>query len=706
MPTHPGEPGTLSDPAFVGDAPVRGQPGDSFVQDSPRGNWPPMVRLSEEAKLRLKDFLSTEIRRARHERQDLVSDWTNWQADYWAQPAQDQKDFPFTKAANIVVPLTAIAVEAVHARLMNTVFGAEPLWSIRPQNEQWVEHAKPAENFLESERKNSSALDVYDFAQDSLMELVKLGTAIGKSGYTRDIRKSGRHTPTDPGEGNGMQVDDFWHERHNGATLDYVPVANFLMRLHENDPQEATWVGEEHRFTWSQMKRMAQSGRLLASGVENVKQHWIREHEESKSGGSAGQDYEEDLDEQLHLDPHWATMFDVQEIWLSFDVDGDGYDEEIVVDYSYEADEILSIRFNWYDDLHRPYRITQYVRVEGRWAGIGIAKQNEQFQEEVTTVHRQRLDNATLANMRMIAIKKNSGYGPDEPVFPGKMWFLDNPQEDIQPLEMSEIYQSAIINEQELVRYSEKRTGVNEVLLGMQPQGTPGTATGDLARIQEGNKRFDLVLKNVRNWLGQLGQDVLSNYQQFGAQRRHFLVEDPRDAQLVEQIFQMPSSLVADGAIVELSATDSQTNKQVEQQQWMSLFQTLQQYYSVVFENSQILAQVTGNPQLVAQTAQRALRAADEAMRRLLQTFDVADAERLLFLNEQEGRQGGPAAPQGGPPRVPQSGPNGRTGRAVRGAGQEAGLGGVAELLEGLRGRGNGRNDLGQLGARGTPRTG
>lgn len=683
-------PAGIQDPAWRGDAPVPSGPPEGS-DDSPRANWPRMLNLDDETEERLSIFLDEEIRRARYEKQDLIEDWKDWQADYWATPAEEEKNFPFKRAANIIIPLTAIATEAVIARIMNTIFAVEPFWSVRPQSRQWVEAAKPVEEFLETERKNTSALDVYGMAQDSLTELVKLGTAIGKSSYERDMRKSVRQMP------DGSE-ETLWHERHNGATLDYVPVANFLMRMSEQDPQEARWCGEEHEFTWSQLKRMSLSGRMDAEAIESIKSWYVQGVSEE-----GGREYQEELDEEVKTEPLWSETFDVQEVWASFDVDGDGIDEEIVIDYHYRSGTILSIRYNWYDDLHRPYRIAQYVKVEGRWPGIGVAKQNEQFQQEVTTVHRQRLDNATLANMRMIAIKKSSGYGPGEPIFPGKMWFVDD-TDDIEPLQMSEVYQSAIINEEQLVRYSDKRTGVNEVLLGMPQEGTPGTATGDLARIAEGNKRFDLVLKNVRRWFSLLGRDVLANYQQFGAQRRHFLIHDPEEAEWVERVLEMPGTLVADGAIVELTATDSTVNRQVEQQQWMSVHQVLTNYFSQVLELGQLMIQLgLMDQQQYGRLASRALAAADEATKRLLETFNVQDAEKLLFLSKQ-GQGGLDGDGQGGVNRLlgqPAAGGGG----VVPESNGQTGLGGLGGRLEGTGSdpnRGNGRGQGANQGVRGS----
>jgi hypothetical protein len=626
-------PASFTDPAAAGEVPVPGFPEVTEVEEvSPRrGMWPRMLVLDEETENRLVMWLDDEIRKCLSERDGLIEDWERWQRDYWAVPETKIKNFPFERAANIVVPLTAIAVEAVFARLINTVFSVKPLWSIRPRSLSWADDAPVVEKWLQSEVENENSLDMYRFASHALMEYVKLGTSVGKTGYERELRKSIRQGPD--GE------EPFWVEVKNGPVVDYVPLANFLIRMAEHDPQQASWVGEEHEFSWTQLKRMSQSGRMDSKAIEKIRAYW-QTSRDSAMGSSAG--YHEKLDEHQSTEPIWNERFDVTEVWASFDVDGDGTDEEIVIDFHRPSRTILSIRYNWYADLRRPYRHGVFIPVEGRFYGLGIGKQNEQFQEEMTTIHRQRLDNATLANMRMIKVRRGLGYSADEPIFPGKMWFV-NDHRDVEPIQMSEVYPSSYANEESILRHSERRTGVNEVLLGQPHSGTPGTATDMMTRLAEGTKKYDMVLRNVRRWWGLIGSDVLSGFQQFGTQNRHFFLFEEK-GEKVERILRMPQELVVHGAAIELTVTDSTTNRQVEQQQWMGLFRLVTEYYRSVIELSQILQ----NPQITARLAERALSASDFAAKRLFESFNIVDYEPLLLLEEEmNGGMNGDAAVAG-----------------------------------------------------------
>ena len=641
---------TTYDLAWQGDAEIDGPKStDTGEDEAPPGRYPRMVVLEEETRDRLKQWIDDEIEQFNSERQPLLSQWEDWQALYWAEPEEEVKNFPFEKAANIVVPLAAIAIEAIHARMMNTLFSVEPFWSIRPRSKEWVDAAKPMEKYLQSEAENGQTLNVYGFCNNSLLELIKLGTAVGKSGYKREMKKSLRSV--------GGIESEFYAETYNGATLERVPLANYIQRFSELDPQTAALTGELHEVSWGQLKRMAQSGQMWADKVDEIKTYWRQARQTSEVND--GESVQAKVEEIANVEPLWTERFKFYELWVSFDVDGDGWNEEIVLDYHKESGTFLSIRYNWYSDLHRPYHVANFLNVEGIWPGIGVCKQSEQFQHEATTIHRQRLDNATLANMSMIVIKKGADYGPGEPIFPGKQWFLDDIS-DIAPLKLSEVYPSSYNNEGSVVSYYEKRTGVNEVILGLPHEGTPGTATGDLTRLAEGNKRFDLVLKNVRRWLSALGTDVVSNYQIFGNQQAHWYVLG-EEGQWVEQVLNLPAVLIRRGAIVDLSVTDSITNRDVEQRQWLQLFQVITGYYDRVLQ----LAQIMGDPEVFGQIAQQALIASDEAMTRLLDTFTITDPDKFLLAagsqngNGTTGAQGGsPPGLIGGPSGGPQNTPD------------------------------------------------
>jgi hypothetical protein len=93
--------------------------------------YPREIYLDKDTEERLISYLNTELLNHYGERASFVDDLKRYQTDYYAKPTSPKKTFPFVNAANIVIPLTAIAVEAVHARVMTTLFALEQFTSVK-----------------------------------------------------------------------------------------------------------------------------------------------------------------------------------------------------------------------------------------------------------------------------------------------------------------------------------------------------------------------------------------------------------------------------------------------------------------------------------------------------------------------------------------------------------------------------------------------
>jgi hypothetical protein len=73
----------------------------------------------------------------------------------------------------------------------------------------------------------------------------------------------------------------------------------------------------------------------------------------------------------------------------------------------------------------------------------------------------------------------------------------------------------------------------------------------------------------------------------------------------------------------------------------MSLFQIVSGYYNTVMQTANIITQMMGDPTILLQTAQKALIASDEALRRLLETYNVVDSDRFSLVEETSNEQTG-----------------------------------------------------------------
>ena len=581
--------------------------------------YPRLLRLDADTKQRLVSYLDEELTNHHMERQPAIDELKKHQSDYWAKPATERRTFPFTGAANIIIPLTAIAYETIHARSMTTHFAVSPFLSIKARHGDFQRFENPLEDFMEFELMHD--VKIRRPLDDCLAELEKFGTGIGKSGYERIVRKAVRTNVVGEEEDIPVIVRD-------GATLDPVPNANFLMPHYAKDPQLAPWCGEVHTDSPYRIKQFEES-QFFYSGTMKELETWVL-NAHSAEGQHRERDYERHLETLENRVAHWPKILIWDELWLSFDVDGDGQDEEIVVHYHEPSQYIMSARYNWHSDLHRPYRTGNYIRVENRWRGMGICKQNEQFQRSITTQHRQRLDNATIANMRMFKVHRLSGYGPKEPIFPGKMWFLDD-MTHLESIEMGDVRQSSFLDEQSTLVYSQQRTKVNELVLGMPQTGTPGTATGDLARIREGQLGFDYVFQNEKLFISDLSVDIFANIHQFGTRHTDYF-KYAEGGDLLAQLFALPIPLIRESILFEVGPAGQQKNRVLDRQNWTQISQILNLYYTQMVQ----LAMSTGDPQLMQLVVSKAFTAATEAMRQILESFDTRNIDRMILTEVEQ----------------------------------------------------------------------
>lgn len=584
--------------------------------------YPRQIYLGADRESRLIQHIEDILVRYYMDTTEHIDDLLQWQKDYWAKPTNKTTNVPFKNASTLVVPVTAIAVEAVHSRTETTLYGQSQLVIAQAVADDWDIAQKPVEDFV-----NHQLLDVMDIKKalsSCFLEAEKFGSMIGKVGYLRLVRRGVREIDGEEEEFNVVYRD--------GPSFDAIGDARFLMPYYATDVQTSEWVGEEHSRTPYEVEQLELGGFFRPGTIIGAEARLLQYKENyymaEPLSWEDGKKFERN---QMDLEKTRFSLgkrIDWHELWMAWDTTDEeeeaGVKKELIIHYHRESKTIMSIRYNYLRDLRRTYRTEVYFPVEHRWRGIGICKMNEQFQRSITVRHRQNIDNATLANMRMFKISKLSGYQNGEPIFPGKMWFLDS-MDQLDTVQLGELYPSGYNTEQSDLVYSQQRTGVNEVTLGMPQMGTPGTATSDLARIQEGQKKFDLWYMRARGFLDKVVMDVIDIWQQF-APRDVPYYNTVSNGHMVQEFFQLPDNWIRDGLVIKLKTSSQVHNRILDRQDWQQIAGFFQQYFTGLAQ----MAQPLGNPQLLQVIFTKGLSSLTEAMRQILETYDVRNIDRLI----------------------------------------------------------------------------
>lgn len=553
----------------------------------------------------LTSYVADELVNHNAERGKLEDRWIRENEDFWAEPVNGEAsaELPVIGFANIIIPLTAIAVEAVHARDMGQLFGLKELITVDVQEQD--QSAKAGlEKFFNNELLNN--LEFRKKVEAPLLQMTKNGTAVMMSGY-REVKT---HV-VQSYDGSEIKVPVY---RQKGTFIEGIDIKDFLMPFYAQEIDESPWVG--HRFTISEytLKQMVAAGQLAPDAYENLNGYYIGVTIDDKVLSST-----QELTDTV---PIYPSEIELVRILLDFDVDNNGEESSIEVIFHENSRQILSLTYA----EERDYEKGVYFPMEYRWYGYGIAKQNNQFQEEVTAQHRQRLDNATIANMAMFKVKKSAAWiKDDEPIFPGKKWFVED-MDDIQPIFIGDVKASAYNNENQVVIYSQQRTGVNELTLGMPNIGTPGTASDSLARVQESNRKFDYTYNNKKDFLNRVVYRAAMNIFKYGPTQRDVYKFLPNPVE-TELFFRKSIDELKNKLVFNIQLAGAKNNKVLDRNTYTQLAGMQTQYWTQVMA----LAQQAGDPNMVQEVARAAMRAADQINLEILRAFDIPNPEKLIF---------------------------------------------------------------------------
>ena len=347
-----------------------------------------------------------------------------------------------------------------------------------------------------------------------------------------------------------------------------IPIEDILVPPTAVDIQypDSTWISHISRYSWNEVLEKKFDGdwentdELVGQG--QLRNAGIREEQEQREG----------------IDDVFTPEWPVHEIWLRYQIKDDERPQEICATYYPPTRTILKLTGNPYLHQLRPFVKFGYMPREHRFYWIGIPEMVEDVAEGITTIHNQRIDNKTIANMMCFKVRKSSGIRPKTKLYPGKVFPVDD-MGDIETFPMGQLFNSTMEDEMALKQYAERRTGVSDYTLGRESSsvGTKATATATLALIQEGNKRFDLTIRDIRGQLAECCYQALALYQQFKPEGEMYAVLGPSGAP-IEQIMNFPKEFIRSRIAITINTSSASNNREISKQNDLALFGILSQY--------------------------------------------------------------------------------------------------------------------------------
>jgi hypothetical protein len=605
------------------------------------------IKFSEAALTRLKKFLNQELDTAIREHEKLELTWREAEKYYDAIPDVEKKNFPFKDASNLVAPIVAIHTEAIFARIINTIFSVDPLWVARAMNKDFVDIAVPTQQYLHWLQKYR--IKLYERIAPGLKQVVKIGTGTLVLGWERQTKKILHYDKA------GKVVGPSEVSMYTGPMVNFIRAQDLITPSDAGtDIQEARWAAHRRYPTWWELK--ARAARKEYYNVDDIKSFMEKQPEK----------IEEFRKKQFGVDlgstmPELGT-YETFVWWGDYDANGDGIAEQCRFVYHRKSETVLDATYNYLLDGRRPFIPLRYMFREGAYHGEGIAWQVGNLQRAYSTQINQAIDNSSVANTKMFKGKKGA-VKEEEEIWPGKLWMLGR-LDDLASMDMGDINPSVLAALGYIKDLAQLRSGVSDYNLGQESAivGHRATATSTLALIQEGNKRFDLTIRDIRHSFSELAMQVLLLEQQYGSDTIDFF--QPGGSKMEQ--YTVPKQYARLGLGLDVSASSASINREVEKQNNLALFNLVLSYYERLTEVSGILAKPE-IPSGIKDFVVKLVEKSGKLLERVLQSYAVPDPETFAVNVEDlraaaeqgsalgGGEDGGPPV-EGGPGGVPAGG--------------------------------------------------
>ena len=593
-----------------------------------------VITISDEQREQLLSWLDENLNHLKDAQQRKQDIWADYEIAYRAYP-EPYKTTPFEGASALVVPVIAMAVDPIHARLDTGIFKQDPVITLKALRKDVIPLVPSVQKFINYWLTHVAKMR--QVASPRMLECTKLGTMVFKTTYDREVYKIKTYDPK-----KDYEVIERTEVRFAGPRPIGVSLGDFLFPPSYQFLQDCHMVAERIRTTYWKLKIAEASGKL--KDVDKIKDQTTHQRTPVEDARELA---------AQHVGVARNTDLIVYEIWFDYDIDGNDLPEHLVCTYHPETRTILQLRYNWYFNQKKPYVLIPYTVTNDSLYGIGLCEMVLPFQQAITKWEQMAQDNAYIANIRMFIVKRESGIEEVPRLYAGRCFFVDDPRSDFIPFATGDIYPSTLSERQNLFGLVEKRTGVSDYLTGRESPiiGTRATATSTLALIQEGTKRVEEVLENFREGFAEILLNCISIWMQYGLEGLDEMVlgEDSVAAD-VRKFFDIVTQTNIHGTIaIDLTATDASGSRAALQQMQLQLIQIMMGYYEKLLEAMSIALQMQQQPGGEAAVAviRDTATAARKLFTDLLHDYNIRNPED--YLPDLEKYLGG-STTNGGPP--------------------------------------------------------
>lgn len=607
------------------------------------------VEFPSEVLGEIEQFIEQQIRWLEQSHKELhESKIPKWRKLYLGIPAEAVKNFPFPNAANTIVQVIGETVDTMVARVMGLVYATHPLWPFKAyQKGKDIKERKAIEDkrriledFMESMGIEPDQLNLSFHEALWFTDAAKLGTAFLKVGLEEVVES----VVVGYSESKGKKIKFDEETIHAGPRVTKLRHEDVMADPRSQTLEDAPFVVVRHSLTRPQLEDRAEREIYDKAIVEEIL---------ASADRSAPREPErqELMDQGIMPTAFVDTTaeWDVYECYFPWWHNGHKF--RVIYSYHKKTKKVLRKVFNFLPKNELPVKRAKLgYRTDGLY-GHGYAELLETYQEELSTTHNQRLDNATVANVRALRVSPRArALDSQVELYPSAL--IVGEKDDIEAIQVGDVYPSTFKNEELTLSLVSRRAGITPAVSGA---GTGGvmkrpnvySSQGTLAVMQENNSVVGFATSEFRHAHVMLGSLLTAMYGKFGTNG-------------AEQMFGLDGALLnealtefaANRLRIPIRASTGSLNREVDKQTGLVIAGVLQRHYTAVSQVLQAISNPLAPPELKQYLTN--VVAASEAMhKKIVKDFGYEQPELVvpeaLEQPNQGPVQGGQMAPGGAP---------------------------------------------------------
>lgn len=578
---------------------------------------------------------------------------------YKGTPLTDTRDTPWPGASNIEIQVVATNSDQLLARVMS-MYMTDPLWSAKVfgdiEQGKGVDQKTAIEQFLGNMALEPAELDFYRVEEAWFSSTIRNGTGIIKFPWLYHVEN--QIVATDGIEGADYKYETKEIIRLDGPRPENVPLNKFLTDISTQKLEDSKF--KCHIMTVS--RKMLEDRKALKFFKSEDIDAIIAQPDRSQS--EVLQAYiEEKQGIQTTGSGILADEYDIYECWYRYQHNGSNY--RLVAIHHPRSETRLASFYNYYPDNMDIFEDAKLAYDDDQYYGYGFAEMLKAYQEEISELHRQRINAKTLSNTTAFRVNKNSKLHSILQFYPGVLVPAD--EKEIERLDLNNPAADSLDGENLSLALVKERTGIDPATGGtgggiVNAKRGIYSSQGTFAVLQQQNSRTGLRMSDMRSAHSRAGSKFAKMYAHFGLGNK--LRQFGDNAENLKAAFENIKS----GKLgLSIRASTASLNKELEKQNDIMLSQTLTGLYQA---DAQIIQSMSmqGMPEELKEYYVEVLRAKQALYKQIVQNFGHDDAARLIpvpkFLKQGRPNELNAQSSAGGQPANPQSGQSGSAGQS------------------------------------------